>query len=123
MDTYQEAKLDALGDATRRAILARLIDGPLAVSELARHFPVSRPAISQHLRILKDANLVLGRAAGNRRLYQLHPEGFETLREYFEQFWGQALQAFRRKVEEVPETIQGAATRKTTRKSRKKEQP
>ena len=123
MNTYQEAKLDALGDATRRAILARLIDGPLAVSELARHFPVSRPAISQHLRILKDANLVLGRAAGNRRLYQLHPEGFETLREYFEQFWGQALQAFRRKVEEVPETIQGVATKKTTRKSRKKEQP
>ena len=121
MDTYQEAKLDALGDATRRAILARLIDGPLAVSELARHFPVSRPAISQHLRILKDANLVLGRAAGNRRLYQLHPEGFETLREYFEQFWGQALQAFRRKVEEVPETIR-VATKKTTGKSRKKEQ-
>ena len=121
MDTYQEAKLDALGDATRRAILARLIDGPLAVSELARHFPVSRAAISQHLRILKDANLVLGRAAGNRRLYQLHPEGFETLREYFEQFWGQALQAFRRKVEEVPETIR-VATKKTTGKSRKKEQ-
>jgi DNA-binding transcriptional ArsR family regulator len=121
VDTYQEAQLDALGDATRRAILARLIDGPLAVSELARHFPVSRPAISQHLRILKDANLVLGRAAGNRRLYQLHPEGFETLREYFEQFWGQALQAFRRKVEEVPETIR-VATKKTTRKSRKKEQ-
>ena len=121
MDTYQEAQLDALGDATRRAILARLIDGPLAVSELARHFPVSRPAISQHLRILKDANLVLGRAAGNRRLYQLHPEGFETLREYFEQFWGQALQAFRRKVEEVPETIR-VARKKTTGKSRKKEQ-
>jgi DNA-binding transcriptional ArsR family regulator len=123
VDTYQEAKLDALGDATRRAILARLMHGPLAVSELARHFPVSRPAISQHLRILKDASLVLDRAAGNRRLYQLHPEGFATLREYFEQFWGQALQAFRRKVEEVPETITKTATKKPTKKSRKKEQP
>ena len=122
MDTYQETKLDALGDATRRAILARLMHGPLAVSELARHFPVSRPAISQHLRILKDASLVLDRAAGNRRLYQLHPEGFATLREYFEQFWGQALQAFRRKVEEVPETIPRVATKKPMKKSRKKEQ-
>jgi hypothetical protein len=64
---------------------------------------------------------VLDRAAGNRRLYQLHPEGFETLREYFEQFWGQALQAFRHKGEEVPETIPRAATKKLTKKSRKKE--
>ena len=66
-------------------------------------FPVSRPAISQHLRVLKDANLVVDRASGNRRLYQLNPEGFETLREYFEQFWGQALSAFKRKVEEPAE--------------------
>jgi len=96
---YQETQLDALGDATRRGILARLIDGPMAVGELAREFPVSRPAISQHLRVLKQANLVVDRAAGNRRLYQLNPEGFESLREYFEQFWGQALSAFKREVE------------------------
>jgi DNA-binding transcriptional ArsR family regulator len=99
VDTYQELQLDALGDATRRAILARLTDGPLPVGELARAFPVSRPAISQHLRVLKQANLVVDRAVGNRRLYQLNPDGFETLREYFEQFWGQALSAFRREVE------------------------
>jgi DNA-binding transcriptional ArsR family regulator len=105
VETY-EAQLDALGDPTRRAILARLIDGPRAVGDLAADFPVSRPAISQHLRILKKANLVVDRASGNRRLYQLNPAGFETLREYLEQFWGQALSAFRREVEkrEKPDT-------------------
>lgn len=112
MNTYQDSQLDALGDATRRAILARLIAGPLAVGELAEEFPVSRPAISQHLRILKDANLVVDRPAGNRRLYQLNPAGFETLREYFEQFWGQALDAFRRKVEEQPAKVQNNVRRK-----------
>lgn len=121
MDTYQAAKLDALGDPTRRSILARLIDGPLAVGELARDFPVSRPAISQHLRVLKNARLVSDRAAGNRRLYQLRPDGFETLREYFEQFWGQALQAFRRKVEEAPHTSPKVAAKKITKRARKKE--
>jgi DNA-binding transcriptional ArsR family regulator len=117
VNTYQDAQLEALGDATRRAILARLRDGPLAVGELAHDFPVSRPAISQHLRVLKDANLVVDRACGNRRLYQLNPEGFETLREYFEQFWGQALSAFQRKVEEQSET------RDSRKKTRKQEQP
>ena len=96
---YQEAQLDALGDPTRRAILARLIDGPLAVGELADEFPISRPAISQHLKVLKDARLVRDRAAGTRRLYQLNPAGFETVREYLEQFWEQALSAFKREVE------------------------
>jgi DNA-binding transcriptional ArsR family regulator len=100
VDTYQQHQLDALGDPTRRAILAQLVDGPKAVVDLAREFPVSRPAISQHLRVLKQANLVKDRPEGNRRLYQLNPEGFATVREYLEQFWGQALHAFRRKVEE-----------------------
>jgi DNA-binding transcriptional ArsR family regulator len=116
VDTYQDPQLDALGDATRRAILARLMRGPMAVGELAREFPVSRPAISQHLRILKDAKLVRDRAEGNRRLYQLDPTGFATLREYLEQFWGQALEAFRRKVEEPP---RGAASKKTRKKKEK----
>lgn len=98
MNTYQQAQLDALGDPTRRAILARLLRGALPVGELARNFPVSRPAISQHLRILKQARLVSDRAAGNRRLYYLDPQGFETVREYFDQFWGQALSAFARRV-------------------------
>jgi DNA-binding transcriptional ArsR family regulator len=99
VDTYQEAQLDALGDTTRRAILARLLKGPMPVGKLARDFPVSRPAISQHLRILKEANLVVDRPAGNRRLYQLNPEGFDSLREYFDQFWTVALTAFKKKVE------------------------
>jgi len=91
-----------MGDATRRAILARLLDGPLPVGKLASDFPVSRPAISQHLRILKDANLVMDRAEGTRRVYQLNPQGFDSLREYFEQFWNQALDAFKKAVERPP---------------------
>jgi DNA-binding transcriptional ArsR family regulator len=100
VNSYQEIQLDALGDATRRAILARLLTGPLPVGELARSFPVSRPAISQHLRLLKQANLVVDRPAGTRRVYQLHPEGFNSLREYFDQFWSLALDSFKAKVEE-----------------------
>ena len=100
MNSYQEVQLDALGDATRWAILARLLTGPLPVGELAREFPVSRPAISQHLRLLKQANLVVDRPIGTRRVYQLHPEGFNSLREYFEQFWSLALDSFKKKLEE-----------------------
>lgn len=102
MNTYQEAQLDALGDATRRAILARLLNGPLPVGKLADGLPVSRPAISQHLRILKDASLVVDRPVGNRRLYQVNPAGFDSLREYFDQFWGHALAAFKDRVEKYP---------------------
>jgi DNA-binding transcriptional ArsR family regulator len=91
--------MDALGDPTRRAILERLLDGPLAVGELARDFPVSRPAISQHLRILKNAQLVVDRPAGNRRLYQVNPEGIEALRAHFDRFWTQALAAFKQAAE------------------------
>jgi len=98
--TYHEAQLDALGDGTRRAILTRLLDGPLPVGELAREFPVSRPAISQHLRVLKHAHLVTDRAAGTRRVYALNPEAFESLRTYFDHFWTQALAAFKTRVEE-----------------------
>ena len=90
----------------------------MAVGELAREFPVSRPAISQHLRVLKDANLVADRAVGNRRLYQLNPAGFETLREYFDQFWGQALDAFRREVEKAVKPL----NKKRVRRSKEEEQ-
>lgn len=89
-----------MGDATRRAILARLLDGPLPVGKLAGDFPVSRPAISQHLRILKEANLVTDRSQGTRRVYQINSQGFDSLREYFDQFWNHALAAFKKKVEE-----------------------
>lgn len=98
--------MQALGDATRRAILERLLEGPLAVGELARDFPMSRPAISQHLRILKNAQLVMDTPAGNRRLYQVNPEGIEALRAYFDRFWTQALAAFKKAAEaaSIPET-------------------
>jgi DNA-binding transcriptional ArsR family regulator len=98
--TYPDAQLAALGDATRRAILARLLDaGPSPVGELAREFPVSRPAISQHLRVLKDARLVTVRTAGTQRLYAVNPAAIESLRAYFDRFWTRALVAFKREVE------------------------
>ena len=100
MNTYHGAQLEALGDATRRAIVQRLLQGPVSVGKLAEEFPVSRPAISQHLRVLKEASLVTDQVAGTRRVYQLNPEGFESLRHYFDQFWTRALTAFQQKVEE-----------------------
>jgi DNA-binding transcriptional ArsR family regulator len=96
---YQERQLDALGDPTRRAILERLVNGPVAVGELARDFPVSRPAISQHLRVLKEARLVVSRQDGNRRLYAVDAEGIAALRSYFDRFWADALAAFQRAAE------------------------
>jgi DNA-binding transcriptional ArsR family regulator len=101
VETNHNRPLDALGDPTRRAIVERLFEGPKSVGELARGFPISRPAISQHLRILKDANLVADQALGNRRLYRLNPEGFDLLRDYFDRFWSRALQAFKNKIEET----------------------
>jgi DNA-binding transcriptional ArsR family regulator len=98
--SYQEAQLTALGDATRRAILERLVDGPLAVGELAREFPMSRPAISQHLRVLKRAHLVTDQAAGTKRLYAVNPEAIDALRQYFDRFWTKALAGFKKRVEE-----------------------
>ena len=100
MITYQERQLDALGDVTRRALLERLRRGPLPVGELARGLPVSRPAVSQHLRVLKEAKLVRDEASGTRRYYSLDPNGFAMLRKYLDNFWGEALEAFQAKVEE-----------------------
>ena len=99
MSTYQPNGLSALGDPTRRAIFELLADGPRPVGELARELPVSRPAVSQHLRVLKEAGLVSDRQAGNRRLYQLNPEGIGALRAYFDQFWDKALAAFKNAAE------------------------
>ena|SRR5262249_49543784 len=96
MLTNQHVQMDALGDATRRAILEHLLNGPMAVGDLAREFPVSRPAISQHLKILKNAHLVVDAPAGTKRLYQVNPAGIETLRRYFDRFWTDALAAFKK---------------------------
>ena len=101
MNAYQDHQLNALGDPTRRAILARLVTGPQPVGELARHFPVSRPAISQHLKVLKDAQLVIDRAVGNRRLYEVNPAGCASLRSFFDDLWTKALEAFAKRVEET----------------------
>ena len=100
MIAYHNPQLDALGDATRRAILLQLLDKPQPVGELARRFPVSRPAISQHLRLLKDAGLVSDQSQGTRRVYEINAEGFLSLRGFFEQFWSVALTAFKKKVEQ-----------------------
>src|SRR6476659_2831253 len=97
-----DAQLTALGDATRRAILERLLNGPVVVGQLAREFPISRPAISQHLRVLKRAHLVLDQPSGTQRLYQLNPDAFDSLRAHFDQFWTLALKALKNKVAERP---------------------
>ena len=94
-----------MADPTRRAIFERLGERPLAVGELASGLPVSRPAVSQHLRVLKDARLVVDRPAGNRRIYQLDPEGIGGLREYLDGFWNQALAAFKAAVEQSPKEV------------------
>ena len=93
-------QLSALADPTRRTIFERLADSPSAVGELARELPVSRPAVSQHLKVLKDAGLVIDRPAGNRRIYELDPDGIGALRAYLDEFWRRSLLAFKRRVEE-----------------------
>jgi DNA-binding transcriptional ArsR family regulator len=101
----QNAGLSALGDPTRRVIFERLAERPRAVGELARELPVSRPAVSQHLRVLKDAGLVVDRPAGARRIYQLDPDGVGALRAYLDQFWTRALAAYKTAVEQRPEEV------------------
>src|SRR4051812_47068777 len=93
--TDHAAVLTALGDPTRRAIFERVARRPAAVGELARELPVSRPAVSQHLRVLKHAGLVADRAEGTRRIYAVDPAGLVAVRDYFEQFWTTSLHAFR----------------------------
>jgi len=92
--TYALA-LDALGDPTRRAIVERLREGARAVGEIARDLPVSRPAVSQHLRVLKDAGLVRDRRDGTRRLYELDAQGMAELRSYLDGFWAAGLEGFK----------------------------
>jgi DNA-binding transcriptional ArsR family regulator len=101
--TYRADGWTALGDQTRRSIFERLADRPQAVGELASELPVTRPAVSQHLKVLKEAGLVLDRQAGTRRIYQLDPEGVGALRAYLDQFWNRALAAFKAAVEQGEE--------------------
>ena len=93
--TNVTAAMTALGDPTRQAIFERLVEGPRPVGELAQDLPVTRPAVSQHLKVLKEAGLVTDRQEGTRRLYQVDPQALADLRAYFDAFWDQALAAFR----------------------------
>jgi DNA-binding transcriptional ArsR family regulator len=98
MANAQQA-LTALSDPTRREILERLGRGPAAVGEIARSMPVSRPAVSQHLKVLKEAGLVTDRAVGARRVYQIDPAGLGAIRAWLDGFWKAALEDFREEVE------------------------
>ncbi|HEY4348478.1 MAG TPA: metalloregulator ArsR/SmtB family transcription factor [Gaiellaceae bacterium] len=97
MIAYQSAHrtIEALADPTRRAVFEHLNEHPMAVGELAAHLPVSRPAVSQHLKVLKEAGLVSERRDGTRRIYGIAPDGLAELRDYFEQFWNRALVSFK----------------------------
>ena len=97
--TYSERALDALGDPTRRRVLARLRAGPRSVGEIADGMDVSRPAVSQHLKVLKHARLVTDRAEGTRRVYTVDTRGVEAVRNWLDGFWDQALSAFKQAAE------------------------
>jgi DNA-binding transcriptional ArsR family regulator len=101
--TYEVDGWSALGDRTRRTIFERVARRPCAVGELARGLPVSRPAVSQHLKVLKNAGLVIDRATGNRRIYEVNPDGLGKLRADLDQFWSSALAAYKAAVEQQPE--------------------
>jgi DNA-binding transcriptional ArsR family regulator len=99
MSASASAVLDALGDKTRRSIFEKLADGPVAVGVLAEQLPISRPAVSQHLRVLKEADLVVESVAGTRRLYRINQAGLMAVREYLDRFWAQTLAGFKEIVE------------------------
>ena len=100
---YHKA-LQSISDPTRRSVLETLRAGPQAVGEIARKLPVSRPAVSQHLKVLKDAGLVKDRAEGARRVYYIDPEGFGALRRWLDEFWGDALASFAREMTSAHKT-------------------
>ncbi len=103
MGTYGDASLGLLGDPTRRAIFELLARRPSSVGELAQQLPISRPAVSQHLRVLKDGGLVTSRAEGTRRVYQLNPTGVNALRTYLDRIWDHSLTAFQKAAEAAPD--------------------
>jgi DNA-binding transcriptional ArsR family regulator len=102
VDAYGDAGLGLLGDPTRRAIFELLARRPRSVGELAAQLPVSRPAVSQHLRVLREGGLVVSRPHGTRRVYQLDPDGVGALRAYLDRVWDGALTAFQRAAEAAP---------------------
>jgi len=123
VDAYIQNGLAALGDPTRLAIFEMLGDHPRAVNQLAEGLPVSRPAVSQHLRILKDAGLVRDRREGTRRIYELNPEGLALLRDHFAKLWDQALSAFKKFAEEEHQKEKNNGSRSSTVRGGKKNDP
>jgi DNA-binding transcriptional ArsR family regulator len=103
---YKDGGLGLLGDPTRRAIFELLARHPCAVGELADQLPVSRPAVSQHLRVLKDGGLVVSRPEGTRRVYRLNPDGVSALRAYLDRIWDEALTAFQKAAETAPADLE-----------------
>ena len=103
--TYTMNGWAALADPTRRTIFERLIEHPSAVGELARELPVSRPAVSQHLKVLKEAGLVVDKRAGKQRIYQVDPDGLAALRAELDRFWTKTLAAYKAVVEQPPKEI------------------
>ena len=101
METNGVAALGALGDPTRRAIFECLARRPMAVGQLSAELPVTRPAVSQHLKVLKQVGLVTDHADGTRRIYQINPEGVQAIRYYLDQMWNQALTGFRLAAEQI----------------------
>lgn len=101
--TYRTDPWTALGDPTRRALFERIAKRPSAVVDIARKMPISRPAVSQHLKILKDAGLVIDHPVGTRRVYSLNPAGVGALRADLERFWSKALTSYKRVVEQTNE--------------------
>jgi len=111
--TYEEVAFErafaALADPSRRQVFERLRAGPLSVGAVAKGMPVSRPAVSQHLKVLKEAGLVTDRADGTRRIYAIDPHGLAALRSWLDQFWGDVLVAFAAEVERKPKPKKGKA--------------
>ena len=102
MDTNGVAGLGLLGDPTRRAIFELLARHPCTVGELAQQLPITRSAVSQHLRVLKDGGLVVSKAEGTRRIYRLNPDGVTALRAYLDRVWAEALAAFGKAAQAAP---------------------
>lgn len=103
METYGIAALGVLGDPTRRAIFECLARSPKAVGQIATELPVSRPAVSQHLKVLKDAGLVADHAEGTRRIYRINPDGISSIRAYLDRMWSEALEGFRQAAQQAAE--------------------
>jgi DNA-binding transcriptional ArsR family regulator len=106
VNTYATSGWTALADPTRRTIFELIVERPCSVGALARDLPVSRPAVSQHLKVLKDAGLVIDTPAGKQRIYRVDPEGLARLRAELDRFWSKTLTAYKAAVEQPPEEAQ-----------------